>query len=618
MALAAGAAAFGSVWSLWSKLQWMGIILLVAFIAAGPVIGSCVLSFVIAFLFIYFRPENNQFTYRLWTWFRVGSFQPGIGFYLDALTVEMISVVSFVAMLIFLYSLSFMYDDDGYSRYFAYMNLFVGSMLTLVMADNLLLLYLGWEGVGLCSYLLIGFWYREPENIRAAMKAFVVTRIGDMLLAIGLFLFYVRFHTLQIQPAGSAFCTGAALLMLGGAIGKSAQLPLQVWLPDAMAGPSPVSALIHAATMVIAGVYLIARLHVLFSMAPAVMTLVAIVGTVTLVLAGFSALVQKDIKRVLAYSTISQIGYMFLALGAGAWAAGIYHFITHALFKSSLFLGAGVLIQALGGEHDIFKMGGMRKQFPVLFPGFLAATMTLAAVPPLTLTFNSKDIILNRVWTSSATPFLFWLGGMLGAFLTAAYAYRLLLITFFGEPKTKVNVKPSNLMIIPLTILAFLAAISGLPELIRQIFGTKTFYDFLYTALPDQYTSSPLPVNPWLMQALYAGVSLTAMGLVYWLHRGGHALFRRYLGLFLVYQALRYLRAGFGFDWIYDKAIVRPYDWITRLNRFDVVNWVTISGVYVTRLVHLVFSLTVNGNLRWYAACIGIGSILLLWIVLFS
>ena len=289
----------------------------------------------------------RPFTQTLWVWWRVADFQPAVALYLDALAVIMMLVITCVGFLIHLYSTEFMAEDQGFARFFAYMNLFVAAMLILVLADNLLLLYLGWEGVGLCSYLLIGFWYKEPQNGHAARKAFIVTRIGDTAMLIGLFLLFSQLGTLEIQdlmgrarqawPVGSTYAVAAALLLLGGALGKSAQLPLQTWLPDAMAGPSPVSALIHAATMVTAGVYLIARTHVLFTLAPAVATLVAAVGALTLLLAGCSALAQKDIKRVLAYSTISQIGYMFLALGVGAWSAAIFHFMVHAFFKALLF-----------------------------------------------------------------------------------------------------------------------------------------------------------------------------------------------------------------------------------------------------------------------------------------
>lgn len=283
----------------------------------------------------------------LWEWIQVGNFSSGITFYYDALSLVFVFVITFVGALIHLYSTEFMEHDKSYARFFAYMNLFVCSMLLLVLADNLVLLYLGWEGVGLCSYLLIGFWYEETQNGQAAQKAFIITRIGDTALALGLFLLFYQYGSLQIlsinnviqhQPThDSSLTTLAALLLLGGAVGKSAQLPLQTWLPDAMAGPSPVSALIHAATMVTAGVYLITRMHFVFELSPTAMTTVAVVGALTLLIAGTSALAQYDIKRVLAYSTVSQLGYMFLALGVGAWTAAIFHFMIHAFLKRCYF-----------------------------------------------------------------------------------------------------------------------------------------------------------------------------------------------------------------------------------------------------------------------------------------
>src|SRR5512143_3186518 len=327
---------------------------LVAAIGVGTVGLAAGLAIVLAGWFLIAPPADGALTVTFWTWFHVGGLSPAIAFRLDALSLVFTLVVTVVGFLIHLYSAESMAADEGYGRFFASMNLFVGSMLALVLASNLLVLYLGWEGVGLCSYLLIGFWYKDPANVRAAEKAFIVTRVGDTALAVGLFLIFSRLGTLEIQevatraaaqwPVGSALAIAAAALLLGGAVGKSAQLPLQTWLPDAMAGPTPVSALIHAATMVTAGVYLIARMDVLFALAPPVRLAVAVIGAVTLLLAGASALFQVDIKRVLAYSTISQVGYMFLALGAGAWPAAVFHFMTHAFFKSLLFLAAGVVL----------------------------------------------------------------------------------------------------------------------------------------------------------------------------------------------------------------------------------------------------------------------------------
>ena len=338
-----------------------------------------------------------------------------------------------------------MADEEGYSRFFAYMNLFVGSMLVLVMASNLLLLYLGWEGVGLCSFLLIGFWYKDPENGRSARKAFIVTRIGDVSLAIGLFILATTLGTLDVReiaqkatsswPVGSSLAVAVAALILGGAVGKSAQLPLQTWLPDAMAGPSPVSALIHAATMVTAGVYLIARTNALFTLAPAVQLAVGIIGAAGVLVAGLSALTQRNIKRVLAYSTMSQLGYMFLALGIGAWSGAIFHLVTHAFFKSLLFLGAGVVILAVNHEHDIYAMGGIARKSPFTFWTFLVAAFTLAAIPPTTAGFSSKDLILTLAWQSGGVGRLFYLLGLAGVFVTSVYIFRLVFIVFAGSPR---------------------------------------------------------------------------------------------------------------------------------------------------------------------------------------
>src|SRR5919201_2852480 len=326
----------------------------VSWVGVGSVGLAALLAVLVAWSFLAAPPPGAAYAQTLWTWMAVAGFRPTVGLYLDALSLVMVLVVTGVGFLIHLYAAEFMQPEEGYSRFFAYMNLFVGSMLTLVLADNLLLLYLGWEGVGLCSYLLIGFWYLDAANGQAARKAFLVTRLGDTAMAIGLFVLLSTLGTLDIQalmqraaqtwPVGAGVATAVAALLLGGAVGKSAQLPLHTWLPDAMAGPTPVSAPIHAATMVTAGVYLIARLHVLFTLAPGVQVAVAVIGALTLLLAGCSALVQRDIKRVLAYSTISQIGYMFLALGVGAWSAAILHLMTHAFFKSLLFLAAGVVI----------------------------------------------------------------------------------------------------------------------------------------------------------------------------------------------------------------------------------------------------------------------------------
>ena len=415
---------------------------IVAFIGAGSVGLSFIAAIFIAFEFL--ASGEDYFVKEVWTWMSVGAFNPGFSFYLDGLSVVMMLVITGVGFLIHSYATGYMADDPSFSRFFSYMNLFVAAMLMLVLGDNLVVLYLGWEGVGLCSYLLIGFWYTKPENGYAARKAFVVTRVGDTSMAIGLFLLFAQLGTLNIQDllhaaelewtTGSGLAVAVSLLLLGGAVGKSAQLPLQTWLPDAMAGPTPISALIHAATMVTAGVYLIARTHILFELAPTVQLLVAWIGLITLLMAGFTALTQSDIKRILAFSTVSQIGYMFLGLGVGAWSAAIFHLMTHAFFKALLFLASGTVILSVHHEQSIFKMGGLRKALPVSFASFLIGSLALTAFP-YTSGYFSKDEILLAAFELEGVGTYLWLGGVIGAFFTGIYTFRLFFIVFFGENK---------------------------------------------------------------------------------------------------------------------------------------------------------------------------------------
>ncbi len=493
----------------------------VSAIGAGSIGLAMCVSLLVAAAFIDAPLQGFRFTQSLWTWFVVDGFAPTFGLYLDGLSLVMVLVVTIVGFLIHLYSTGFMAGDDGYSRFFAYMNLFVGSMLTLLLADNLLVLYLGWEGVGLCSYLLIGFWYRDPANGRAAAKAFVVTRVGDAAFAVGLFVLFTGLGTLGIQEIahkaaqtwapGSILAVTAAALLLGGAVGKSAQLPLQTWLPDAMAGPTPVSALIHAATMVTAGVYLIARMNAIFLLAPQVRLVVAVVGSATLLIAGASALTQKDIKRVLAYSTMSQIGYMFLALGVGAWSAAIFHFMTHACFKALLFLSAGAIIRALDNEHDIFKMGGLRKTLPVAFWSFLIGAASLSALPLVTAGFYSKDMILLHVWAAPEGGMWLWTAGIVGAFLTSLYAFRVVFLVFFGHEWTPVRHRPGFSMKCPLIVLSIFSIIAGFIELPKTLGNVTLFTDLTEKALPAAHAMAASPSVQAMLQAAAACASLLAV-----------------------------------------------------------------------------------------------------------
>ena len=599
----------------------------IAFVGVGSVGMSALLSVSMAIDFTMNPPVGRAFTQTLWTWMRAGSFATTISFTLDALSLVMILVVTIVGFFIHLYSSEFMQDEDGYSRFFAFMNLFVGSMLTLVLADNLLLLYLGWEGVGLCSYLLIGFWYRDAANGRAARKAFIVTRIGDTSMALGLFFLFTHLGTLNIQDlmesaqnqwaSGSPAAVLAAALLLGGALGKSAQLPLQVWLPDAMAGPTPVSALIHAATMVTAGVYLVARTHVLFTLAPAVQSTVAVIGAATLLLAGFSALAQNDIKRVLAYSTISQIGYMFLALGVGAWSAAIFHLMTHAFFKALLFLGAGVVILAQNHEHDMFKMGGLWKRLPITFWTFLIGAASLSALPLVTAGFYSKDLILWHAWSSAQGSKGLWAAGLLGAFITPVYAFRMVFITFLGEEKMIVSHNPGVRMAAPLLILGLLSIIGGFVELPETLGNLRLFSSFMQSVLPEEGVAHARESAEMILQVIASLVSIGGIFTAYllFLRKPLHA---KTLSRTTGCSALQgFWFSGWGFDWLYDMLFVRPFIWLTRINKDDFFDFGYTGIASLTRMAHGLLIKTQTGNIRWYAIGIAVGAVVLLGIVVF-
>ena len=588
---------------------------LVATVGVGSIALSAIVSLAIVPAFL---AAGGPYTQVLWTWLTVDGFQPRIALYLDSLSLLMVVVVTFVSFLIHLYSAEFMQDDEGYSRFFAYMNLFVGSMVVLVLADNLLLLYLGWEGVGLCSYLLIGFWYRDPVNGLAARKAFIVTRAGDTAMIIGLFILFHRLGTLDIQqlmhaasaqwPVGSAIATTVAALLLGGAVGKSAQLPLQTWLPDAMAGPTPTSALIHAATMVTAGVYLIARTHVLFALAPDAQLAVAVIGAATLLLAGCSALTQSDIKRVLAYSTISQIGYMFLALGVGSWAAAMFHFMTHAFFKALLFLAAGIVIEALHHEHNIFRMGGLRKELPIAFWTFLIGGCSLAGLPIVTAGYFSKDFILWGAWGSrQGSPWL-WASGIAGVVLTALYTFRLIFLVFFGASRTPVTHRPGYRIAVPVVVLAALSIAGG------WIKGPVLA--FLDRTLPPLVEGASTGLSEGVSSAIAALAFLAGLLLAYlfFIRKREYTASLARAGFLRRIHAFWF--ADWGFDWLYDRTLVRPFVWIATVNRSDIVDSAFKAIAKCAQAAHHGLSLTETGRLRWYAAAIGAGAVVFMGVVL--
>ena len=599
----------------------------VSVIGVGSIAASAVISGIVTAAFISAPPSGWSYHEVIWRWMSVSSFQADIGFYLDALSVVMVLVITFVAFLIHLYSTEYMEGDEGYSLFFAYMNLFVASMVTLVLADNLLLLYLGWEGVGLCSYLLIGFWYTDPANGRAARKAFIVTRVGDTSMVIGLFLIFHRLGTLNIQelmhraaqqwPVGAAVAIAAAALLLGGAVGKSAQLPLQTWLPDAMAGPTPTSALIHAATMVTAGVYLIARTHVLFSLAPPVMLAVAVIGAATLLLAGCSALTQRDIKRVLAYSTISQIGYMFLALGVGAWSAAIFHFMTHAFFKALLFLAAGAVIQAQHEEHDIFKMGGLRRMIPTTFWAFLISGCALAGLPIITAGFYSKGMILWGVWSSPQGAPALWIAGLVGVLLTSLYIFRVIFIAFFGEAQIPVEHPPRLAKNLPMVVLSVLSIGAGWLNLPPYLGNKLWLNELLYTALPKVAEKQVGWITEDWSEAIITAAFVLGLLLAYELylrHRGAtRALTDNALG-----RAIHEFWFGdWGFDFAYDKLFVAPVVWFAQVDKRDFIDKFYDGLAALSRACYRGLSATESGRMRWYAASIVGGTVVFVFIVLF-
>jgi NADH-quinone oxidoreductase subunit L len=592
----------------------------VAILGAGSIGLSAAISILIGIVFLSSPPPGNAYVQHVWTWMSTGGFQPEIAFYLDPVSLLMLLVVTFVSFLIHLYSSEYMQDDEGYARFFAYMNLFVASMLVLVLANNLLLLYLGWEGVGLCSFLLIGFWYQDPANVRAAAKAFIVTRFGDTAFAVGLFLLFTKLGTLDIQDlmhrastqwtVGSGAAIAAAALLLGGACGKSAQLPLQTWLPDAMAGPTPTSALIHAATMVTSGIYLIARTHALFTLAPQVQFAVAIIGAATMLLAAFSALAQRDIKRVLAYSTISQIGYMFLALGLGAWSAAMFHFMTHAFFKALLFLAAGVVIHAVH-EQDMFRMGGLRTELRLAFWSFVIGGCALAGLPLITAGFFSKDLILWQSWAGPNGSVWFWIAGMTGAMLTSLYTFRLILLTFYGPQQLHVKAHSGAAVRIALVVLCFFSIAGGYVDTPPDFGGVPALSNFLNSVLPPLEVIHSHPITETITALSASSVFAIGLALAFVFYRPQRARVPEKGILPQLWFA------GWGFDWFYDRLLVRPFLWVTRTIKSDPADALIRGLGDIAVLSNRALRTTQTGRVRWYAAGLAMGTVAILAIAFF-
>ncbi|RTQ44941.1 NADH-quinone oxidoreductase subunit L [Hymenobacter gummosus] len=502
-------------------------------ISSLAVLGSFLIAVSLFWSFLHPEPQwtipgtgtHQPYTVHLFDWIRVGSLHIPFSYQIDQLSLIMLLLVTGVGFLIHVYSIGYMHHDENVGKFFSFLNLFVFSMLLLVMGANFLILFIGWEGVGLCSYLLIGFWNKNTSYNNAAKKAFIINRIGDLGFLLGIFLIYQTFDSVEYGsvfqqaaklPVGAGVVTAITLLLFVGAMGKSAQLPLYTWLPDAMAGPTPVSALIHAATMVTAGIYMVLRSNILFTLSPDTLHVVAWVGALTALFAATIGLAQNDIKKVLAYSTVSQLGYMFLALGVMGYTSSLFHVLTHAFFKALMFLGAGSVIHAMSNEQDMRRMGGLRKALPITFFTFLIGCLAISGIPPFS-GFFSKDEILAHAFEHSKP---LWAIGMLTAFLTAFYMFRLLFLTFFGEfrgteeQKHHLHESPAS-MTMPLVVLAILAAIGGFMNA-PLVLGRGYLADFLAPLFAYSRQANPAAFGAELDHAteymLIAASVLVALG----------------------------------------------------------------------------------------------------------
>ncbi len=607
--------------------------------APAAVAASCATA-VIAVRRLVALPPGAVLVDHVYRWMDVGHVQVDVALRLDALTAVMVLVVTGVGFLIHVYSTGYMAHDHDVARYFVYLNLFTLAMLVLVLADNLLLLFVGWEGVGLCSYLLIGFWYDKTANAAAGKKAFVVNRIGDACFLVGLFVLFwglgaqgtwtlaladIERHAASLPPA---VVLTVCLLLFAGATGKSAQLPLHVWLPDAMAGPTPVSALIHAATMVTAGVYLVARLHALYALAPVALDVVAVVGLATALLGATTALAQTDIKRVLAYSTVSQLGYMFIACGVGAYAMGVFHLMTHAFFKGLLFLGAGSVIHAMGGEQDLRKMGGLMTRMPVTFVTMLIGCLAIAGVPPLAGFFSKDHILLHAYERHPAL----WVAATLGAGLTAFYMFRLFFLCFTGPSRAKPEVRDHihespvsmRLPLVVLAALAFTGGIVGLPD--GWLWG-NAFERFLVPVLGHAGGAArhggghgaPPEGLLMLVSVMAAGIGI-ATAYVFYLKRPDTraVLFirgERMLG------PQRWLSHAYYVDDLYDATVVRPVAGIARFAARvvdpGVIDGMANGAATVVAVLGGMWRRAQTGNVQHYALSflVGAAAILLYYAV---
>jgi NADH-quinone oxidoreductase subunit L len=625
-------------------------------VACGAMVGSFLVALVTVWRLIALPAESRAIANQLFTWISSGDFTAAFTLRLDPLASVMILVITGIGSLIHIYSTAYMHEetDAEYARYFSYLNLFASFMLVLVLGSNFLVMFVGWEGVGLCSYLLIGFWYQKKSASDAGKKAFIVNRIGDFGFVLGVLLLFVRFGTVDFQEVARAVAglspeatfgtmTWITLLLFVGATGKSAQIPLYIWLPDAMEGPTPVSALIHAATMVTAGVYMIGRNAVLFSHAPETLAIVAVVGAATALMAGTIGLVQNDIKRVLAYSTVSQLGYMFLAMGVGAYAAGVFHLYTHAFFKALLFLGSGAVIHALAGEQDLRRMGGLKKDLPITYWTFLIGALAISGVPLLS-GFFSKDEILFRTYASGHT--LLWIVGLLTALLTAIYMFRIVFLAFHGPSRATPSpaasavqahdapshVAPSHsapsdhhgahlhdappAMALALVVLAIGSVVAGYAGLPSILGGGDWFARYLEPSFGAASVEEVVEHGlEWTLMLVSIAVAVAGIGIAAYFflknRRAADAVAERFSGV----RAL--LLNKYYVDEIYDATVVQPIRIVSEEALWKVVDIKLIDGAVngvgqtVAGSSDRVRRLQ-TGSVRAYAASVFFGVVMIL------
>ena len=596
--------------------------------------GSVLISFVLSVL-IFFEinaQEQKSFTYTLFDWINAGKLHISFSFLIDPLSSLFLLIITGIGFLIHVYSAGYMQDDEAFHKFFSYLNLFVFFMLLLVLGSNFPIMFIGWEGVGLCSYLLIGFWFKNGNYNLAAKKAFVMNRIGDLGFLLGMYLIFTTFGTLDFYGETGVFTQarsmvtnenvliGITLLLFVGATGKSAQIPLYTWLPDAMAGPTPVSALIHAATMVTAGIYMIARSNILFTLAPETLHIIALVGVITSLFAASIGLVQNDIKKVLAYSTVSQLGLMFLALGMGAYVTAVFHVMTHAFFKALLFLGAGSVIHAMSGEQDIRSMGGLKKHLPITFATFLIATLAISGIPPFS-GFFSKDEILAHAFAHNK---IFWLLGLAASAMTTFYMFRLLFLTFYGEfrgtekQKHHLHESPTN-MTLPLMVLAVLSVIGGFIGVPEALHGKHLLNAFLNPVMSDSAMRMlPAELDHSTEYALM-GVTLITI-LIMFLYARNKYITKKEVSVaddVPVSKTHRTLLNKYYVDEIYQAVIVKPVQWFGQkfkdvIEKYVIDGAVNLSGrVVVLSSQYLRYIQTGNVGVYLFAMVAGMIALLL-------